>query len=229
MNRRTAAPVLLVALALPMLPTLTAPASAADACSSRTVNPRKAIAPKTFAKCTVAAMKKSKTVVIRTTQSGGPTGKGPYRFGKTTDASVSSSDGSKQVALGKNFWMKPAGEGWSKGKKNGNADEQLAHFTGVLWRANASAASYKRALGSSTVKWKWTGVEKKINGVKAREYAGKPVFEGVKVSAYTVWLDTQYRPIRVASTVTGFGVTVKSKQDFTKWGKKVTIKAPKVK
>lgn len=234
-----AAPVLAFALLAPTA-SIAAPAVAAEtsvgeakvkqtkSCASRTVNPRKPIAPKTFAKCAVTAMKKSRTVRIRTAYDDGSWASGPYRFGKGTDASVNSNTGLRHVALGKDFWMKNPGEGWVKGRKNGDADEQLAYGTGQLWRANSSAAVYTQALRSSTTKWKWTGVERKINGVKARRYTGTPRIKGMKFSEYSVWLDKQYRPIRVTSTGTAFGYTISMKQDFTKWGKKVSITPPRV-
>jgi len=197
-------------------------------CRARLLEPRRPIAPKTFAACTVSAMKAGRTVHVRTAYDNGTRSKGPYRFGKTTDASVTAQDGAKHVAIGKDFWMKPAGERWSKGRRNGDAAEQLAYGTGVLWRASSSAKAQKKALASSSVKWTWTGVEKKVNGVRARQYAGNPTNAGMEFSEYHVWLDNRYRPVRVTSTGTAFGVTLKMKQDYTKWGRKVSIKKPKV-
>lgn len=212
-----------------------APAAAAaavakpsKACASRLVNPRKAIAPKVFATCAVTAMKAGRTAQVRTAYDDGTWSKGPYRFGKTTDASVVAQNGARHVSLGKDFWMKPAGEPWAKGKRNGDADEQLAYGTGVLWRATSSPAAQKRALASSNVKWTWTGVERKVNGVRARQYSGNPTNTGMDFSEYRVWLDRQYRPVRVTSTGTAFGHTVKMKQDYSKWGRKVSITKPKI-
>lgn len=245
MLRRLVVPfVAALALGASLLPPATASAPSAErsvsaeavsaaakskACSSRLVNPRKPVAPKTFAKCAVAGMKKGRTVRVRTAYDDGTWSKGPYRFGKTTDASVTHQDGARHVALGKDFWMKPAGEGWSKGKKNGNAAEQLAYGTGVLWRATSSPAAYRRMLASSSEDWTWTGVQRKVNGVKARRYTGLPTATDMEFTEYSVWLDRNDRPIRITSTGTAYGFTITMTQDFRKWGKKVSIKAPKVK
>ena len=237
---------LVVSLCLPLAPSLLlaggahaapgeAPAASAAAvakpsksCRARLLNPRRPIAPKVFATCTVSAMKAGRTAQVRTAYDDGAWSKGPYRFGNTSDASVVAHDGAKHVAIGKDFWMKPAGERWSKGKRNGDAGEQLAYGTGVLWRATSSPTAQKKALASSDVKWTWTGVAKKVNGVKARQYAGNPTNAGMAFSEYHVWLDSQYRPVRVTSTGTAYGITVTMKQDYTKWGKTVSIKKPKV-
>lgn len=195
-------------------------------CRKRLTKPRRKVTGKTFATCVLKAQKAARTVVIRTAYDDGSVAKGPYRFGATTDASVTANDGTDLVALGKNFWQKVPGRGWVKGEQNSSdPDRQLVWIAGQLWRQSSSPASYRKVLASSK-SWKPTGKVKKINGVRARQYSGNPRIRGVVVDDYTVWLDSGYRPVRVTSVTTAFGFSTTMKQDFTRWGKKVVIAAP---
>ena len=171
-------------------------------------------------------MKKGRTVRLSSRRDG-KTSTGHFRFGTYTEASVKAAEGSV-VSLGKDFYMKHPDVGWVKGKKNGNGHEQVTYGAGQLWKYTSSAAYYKRVLKSSTTKWTWTGIERKINGVKAKQYKGTPKFDAADFSEYHVWLDAQYRPIRITSTATAYGMSVTTRDDFSKWGKKITIKAPKL-
>lgn len=195
-------------------------------CAATLRSPRKPVRSSVFAACTVTSMKTGRTVVVRTAMSDGSVGVGPYRFTATTDASVKANDGSRQVALGKGFWVKPKGGTWVKAKATGSRAQRDAHLAGQLWRGLASAAAFKRYLGSSTEPWRPTGRTKKINGVKAHQYSGMPRIDGLDFAEYHVWIDRHHRPIRVAYRATAFGTELSMKQDYSKWGSKVSIKAP---
>lgn len=196
------------------------------ACAARVKKRTKKVAAKKFAKCTIQGMKRGRTVRITTSYDDGRRGTGPYRFGKTTDASVKANDGTAQIALGKDFYLKSPDTGWVKGKANGTPEEQMAHTTGVLWRAMSRPAHYRKVLASSKGGWKRVGNARKVNGVKAIRYDGKPSVLGVEVDSYRIWLDKQDRAIKIVSKSTAYGETVTMTQDWRKWGKKVSITAP---
>ena len=196
-------------------------------CASRLVNPRRAVPAKLFGTCVVKGMKAGRTAHL-TTDHDGETSAGPMRFGMTTDASVVHADGARFTVIGDRAWHKQAGKGWVRARRNGSADEQLAYLVLVLWRSSATPATYRSALASSSTPWKWTGKERRVNGVRAKEYAGTPAYGGATFSKYRVWLDSRDRPVRIASTGSMGDVTVTTKQDFRRWGKKVTIKPPKM-
>lgn len=196
------------------------------ACAARVKKKAKKVASKKFAKCTIQATLRGRTVRITTAYDDGRRGTGPYRFGKTTDASVKANDGTDLVALGKDFYVKGPDAGWIKGDANGNAAEQMAHATGVLWRAMARPAFYRKVLASSSDGWKRVGKASKVNGVKAIRYDGRPTVMGVEVDSYRIWVDRQDRAIKIISKSTAYGTTVSMTQNWRKWGKKVSIKAP---
>ncbi|WP_262849675.1 hypothetical protein [Mumia quercus] len=205
------------------------PATPSKKCKARHKKPRKAVGSKRFARCAVAAMRKGTTVQVRGTFDDGRWNKGPARFRKAgTDASVVYSEGAKLVVIGTNVWHKEAGKPWVKGKKGGTADEQLAWMVGQVWLASSSLKAYRGYLRSSNNGWTWTGRTRKLNGVRAKEYVGNPKLMGHRPDRYAVWLDKWDRPVRVDSRLTIGGITSTARQDFSKWGKKVTIKAPRV-
>lgn len=196
-------------------------------CSDRRVNPRKKVAAKLFGTCVVKGMRAGRTAHL-TTNHDGEVSAGPMRFTKTTDASVVYQDGARFIVIGDKAWHKPAGKGWFRARKNGNADERLAYLILALWRSSATPAAYRSALASSTTPWEWTGKERRVNGVRAKEYTGTPAYGGATFSKYRVWLSANDRPVRIVSTGSMGDVTVTTKQDFRRWGKKVTIKPPKM-
>lgn len=202
-------------------------ASVSTSCGDRTTNPRREIPGALFGRCVVKGMKAGRTVKV-TTNHDGEISKGPMRFTKVTDASVTYADSSRVVVLGDNGWWKEAGRGWVKAKARGTQRERQAYLIFVLWRANSSAKAYRSMLASSTTPWEWTGKERKVNGVRAKEYTGTPEYAETTFSTYRVWLDAKYRPVRLVTVGTAHGITVSTKQDFRKWGKKVSITAPKV-
>ncbi|MGN0065167.1 MAG: hypothetical protein ACI379_13075 [Nocardioides sp.] len=202
-------------------------ATQTTSCADRTVNPRRPIPAKMFGRCVVRGMKAGRTVTV-TTNHDGEVSKGPMRFTKVTDASVTYADSSRVVILGDDAWWKEAGHGWAKAKAKGTQRERQAYLIFVLWRANSSAQAYRSMLASSSTPWEWTGKARKVNGVRAREYTGTPAYAETTFSTYRVWLDNSYRPVRIKTVGTAYGITVKTTQDFRRWGKKVTITAPKV-
>lgn len=196
-------------------------------CKARLKSVKKKVKGSTFASCILAAQKRAGTAVVRTAYDDGSWGKGPYRFRKSaTDASVTQHDGGGIVALGKNFWLKQPGGNWVKASAtSSDPDATMAHMAGALWRSAATDATYRKLIGSTT--WKPTGKVKRFKGVKARQYTGKPKHPSGTITHYSIWLDSSYRPARVNSTVEVLGERSKMTQDFTRWGKKVSIKAPK--
>ncbi len=234
----------MAAAVLGVSPAVAAPGTAADAtaakaaakpakpskkCKVRQSKPRKTVASKRFARCTVKAMTKGRTVQLRSRYDDGSWNKGPARFTKkTTDASVTYSNGDRLVVIGTDAWLKEAGKPWVKGKKNGTEDEQVTWLVRQLWLATASPSAYRGYLRSSRTGWTWTGRSKKINGVRAKEYVGEPKILGYRPDHYAVWVDKWDRPVRVDSTTTIGGITSSGRQTFSRWSKKVTIKAPRV-
>lgn len=196
-------------------------------CKARLKSVKKKVKGSTFASCILAAQKRAGTAVVRTAYDDGTWGQGPYRFRKSgTDASVTQHDGGRLVALGKNFWLKQPGGGWVKASAtSADPDASTAHLAATLWRATASDASYRKLFASTT--WKPSGKVKKFKGVKARQYTGEPQHPSAKFESYSVWLDSSYRPARVTSTMVVMGQRSKMTQGYTRWGKKVSIKAPK--
>ena len=93
----------------------------------------------------------------------------------------------------------------------------------------ARPAFYRKVLASSSDGWNRVGKARKVNGVKAIRYDGTPSVNGILADRYSIWVDKHDRTIRVIHTTTAADITVTMTQDWRKWGKKVSIKAPKVK
>lgn len=203
------------------------PAQPSKKCRKRLQKVRKVVPAKRFANCVVKAMAKGSTARLSSTSSTGSSNAGVARFAKkSTDASVSYSDGAKLVVLGGKAWHKLPGRPWARARTNGTADEQLAHNIQQLWVGLSSAAAYKSYLRSSSTGWEPTGRHRKVNGVKAREYTGTVNLGGVPFDEYAVWLDRWDRPIRVKTSSTLIGLTQTTVQDFRKWGAGVSIEKP---
>lgn len=203
------------------------PVRPGKACRKRLAKPKKVVPSKRFAKCVTKGMLNGRTAFLSSTYDDGQWTRGDGRFKKKyTEASARYSDGSKLVVLGGKAWWKPAGSGWVRARKGGTPNEQLAWNIQQLWVGLSSAPAYRSYLRASTTGWTPTGVHRKVNGVKAREYVGTVVMDGATFDDYRVWVDRWDRPIRITSTLTLMGITSTGVQDFKKWGKKVAIKKP---
>ncbi len=196
------------------------------ACRARLVNPRRAVKAKRFARCVVKGMQAGRTARVRTQPSGEGPSKAQMRFGRGTDVSVVMADGSRFVAIGSKAWHRAAGGRWVRARAHGTPEEVLAEGIRQLFLGLSSAQAYRTYLSASTTPWKWTGKERRINGVRAREYRGTPVVGGYSYTRYRVWLDTADRPIRVDTAMTMYGQRSTWRQDFSRWGAKVKIVAP---
>lgn len=203
-------------------------AAAGGSCASRLTNPRKPVASATFARCVVAGMSRARTAVVRSRHSEGPSSVGPMRFVKKTDASVRYSDGSALVVIGNKTWYRAPGRPWARPGTR-TEDEMMADMIAKVWRATSSAQTYRATLSQSSTGWQYTGKQRRINKVRAREYTGTMSLGEATFDHYAVWVDAKDRPIRIESTGTLYGVTVTSRQDFRGWGKPVKIVPPKVK
>lgn len=203
-----------------------AAAKAPKKCRARLASVKKKVKGSTFASCILKAQKRAGTAVVRTAYDDGTSAKGPYRFrSRTTDASITQNDGGRLVVIGKSTWVKQPGDAWVKSSATSSDPRaRSAYVAGVLWRATANDKQYKKLMRSTN--WKPTGKVKRIKGVKTRQYTGTPKHPDGKYLSYAVWLDSSYRPARVTSTMEVMGYRTKMTQNYTRWGKKVSIKAP---
>lgn len=203
------------------------PAKPSRACRKRQLNLRKPVPAKLFAQCVVTGMKRGSTATVTTRHTPGVTSTGPSRFTSRTDASVTYSDGARLVMLGGKGWYKAPGRPWAR-PGTATEDQMTARLVVSLWNATATDRGYQQPLRASSTGWKATGGVRTVNGIRAREYRGTVTLGAVTYSRYSVWVDALDRPVRIQSVGSAYGQTVKSRQDFKGWGRKVAIKPPKM-
>lgn len=198
---------------------------APERCSWYPLNPTESVPAGTFGKCVADASLRASTAQY-VSNNDGDVARGVIRYGRHTDVSLKMSKGRGVVGLGTRTWFKDTGKAWVMGRPGGSFEESQAHMIGALWRGLASVQSVRGALAASTTDWAPTGRTRKMNGVSASEYSGSPVHGDMTYTTYSVWIDSGFRPIRIESVGSAYGITTKTKQDFKKWGRSVAIKPP---
>lgn len=183
-----------------------------------------------FGRCVLNGMFGSKTHKVRTRTSAF-TEVTTMKYGKKLELDSSSMGVRVIIAGGTTYLRMDKKSPWIVGSKKGDEEQRGIHAAGreiaQMNKRSGQQAAFRR--GSE---WTFTGKTKKVKGVKQWQYTGAPdmsaTYGDVDDVTVTYWVDKFFRPVTSVAKLTVDGDTETVRATFSNYGKKVTIKAPRV-
>lgn len=207
-------------------PGVAAPGPSSSCKAAATLKKGTSVSGKRLGACVGKAFRAAGTMRSRTVYPGVLTGTTDYRFGRSVDLTTRSSDGGRVVVLGSEMWIKEnSGTAWIRGLSDGTLAEERAYVTLREVRLGSTPAAWKSEFSWFAASWKATGRTQRLDGVKVREYRATPRTgrDGVK---QRIWIDAKARVRLSHFSLSSGGETIRARQRFSRFGKKVTITLP---
>lgn len=199
-----------------------ASAAPSDACAKRLVDPDAPIVGAVFADCLVNATNLAVTARMTTTYPDS-SATGPIRMSTPFELHLVMSDGGELFIRDKRGWLKGQG-GWIEAKQGGSPQEVIADTVVKSYLGLTDPRVQKQFFATS--QWKpVTSDPETVNGSRTIAYSGSPALGDATFDDYRIWIDENFLPVRIVSTVTLFGRTSTGQQDYKDWGEPVRFPA----
>lgn len=197
------------------------PPEVPGACAGRLVEPGEPIPGEVFAKCLVDATGVARTAQY-TTKYTDSSATGPIRMGTPFELYLTESKGAEIFIRDERGWLKGPGGGWVEGKAGGTPEQVMADSVVKAYLGFTDPRVQEQFFATS--QWKpVTSKPETVNGLQTTRYSGRPKLGEVTFDDYQVWIDKNFLPIRIVSTVTMLGHTETGQQDYEDWGKPVQM------